>query len=91
MIQAIINRLLSSKIVSVNRLKLPILIRLGITLLLSLSGCTAVQPWERGTLAKPQMALDPYPLQSAITAHNYGSREAGAGSKAGQGGGCGCN
>jgi hypothetical protein len=60
-------------------------------MVLCLCGCTTVQPWERGMLAKPQMALDTYPLQSAIRAHNYGSREAGAGSNAGQGGGCGCN
>lgn len=54
------------------------------------SGCANVQPWERGNLAKPQMALDPYPLQSALRAHNYGSREAASGSNAAQGGGCGC-
>jgi Domain of unknown function (DUF4266) len=57
---------------------------------LSVSACTSVQPWERGNLAKPQMALDPYPLQSALRAHNYGSREAAAGGNAAQGGGCGC-
>jgi starvation-inducible outer membrane lipoprotein len=55
-----------------------------------LTACTTVQPWERGNLAKPQMALDPYPLQSALRAHNYGSREAAAGGNAAQGGGCGC-
>ena len=59
--------------------------------ILNLLGCTNVQPWERGTLAKPEMALDPYPLQSAIRAHNYNSREAGASATAEQGGGCGCN
>jgi starvation-inducible outer membrane lipoprotein len=51
-----------------------------------LTACTTVQPWERGNLAKPQMALDPYPLQSALRAHNYGSREAAAGGNAAQGG-----
>jgi Domain of unknown function (DUF4266) len=55
-----------------------------------LTACTTVQPWERGNLAKPQMALDSYPLQSALRAHNYGSREAAAGGNAAQGGGCGC-
>ena len=55
-----------------------------------LTACAPVQPWERGNLAKPQMALDPYPLQSALRAHNYGSREAAAGGNAAQGGGCGC-
>ncbi|NOS75057.1 MAG: DUF4266 domain-containing protein [Methyloglobulus sp.] len=58
--------------------------------LLCLVACAPVQPWERGNLAKPQMALDPYPLQSALRAHNYGSREAAAGGNAAQGGGCGC-
>jgi Domain of unknown function (DUF4266) len=57
---------------------------------ISLTACAPVQPWERGNLAKPQMALDPYPLQSALRAHNYGSREAAAGGNAAQGGGCGC-
>jgi Domain of unknown function (DUF4266) len=57
---------------------------------ISLVACTAVQPWERGNLAKPQMALDPHPSQSALRAHNYGSREAAAGGNAAQGGGCGC-
>jgi hypothetical protein len=55
-----------------------------------LTGCAPVQPWERGNLAKPQMALDPYPLQSALRTHNYGSREAMTGGSASQGGGCGC-
>lgn len=56
-----------------------------------LSACTAVAPWERGTLAKAQMAVNPQPLQNAMRAHNYGSREAASGSSAGAGGGgCGC-
>ena len=57
---------------------------------LTLIGCTHVEPWERGNLAKPQMALDPDPMQSALRTHIYNSREAAAGSNAGQGGGCGC-
>ncbi len=63
---------------------------LGLLLIVTLAACAPVQPWERGNLAKPQMALDPYPLQSALRAHNYGSREAAAGGNAAQGGGCGC-
>ena len=66
---------------------------LGISLCLNLLcvvACVPVQPWERDNLAKPQMALDPYPLQSALRAHNYGSRDAAAGGNAAQGGGCGC-
>ena len=55
------------------------------------AGCADVQPWERGNLAKPSMALDPYPEQTELRAHSYGAREAsqprGGG---GSGGGCGC-
>jgi Domain of unknown function (DUF4266) len=61
----------------------------AIILTMMLAACAPVQPWEHGNLAKPQMALDPYPLQSALRTHNYGSREAGAGGNAAQGG-CGC-
>ncbi|MDT8363822.1 MAG: DUF4266 domain-containing protein [Nitrosomonas sp.] len=57
----------------------------------TLTGCAQVAPWERGNLAKPQMALEPHPLQVGIRAHNYGSREAGASTHSnGGGGGCGC-
>ncbi|NOS75059.1 MAG: DUF4266 domain-containing protein [Methyloglobulus sp.] len=63
---------------------------LALVLTMMVTACAPVQPWERSNLAKPQMALDPYPLQSALRAHNYGSREAAAGSNAAQGGGCGC-
>ncbi len=63
--------------------------RAGIVLILLVTGCVQVAPWERGHLARPQMALDPFPSQSAIQEHVYGSREAG-GSVKGVGGGCGC-
>lgn len=55
-----------------------------------LTGCAAVAPWERGHLAKPQMALDPYPAESALREHIYGGREAASGGTAASGGGCGC-
>ena len=63
---------------------------LGISLGIYLSACTAVQPWERGTLAKEHMALDPYPGQSMYREHNYSSREGSSGGSAAKGGGCGC-
>jgi len=70
-------------------------IRLCLFLLLAgsslLTGCTHVEAWQRGTLAKPQMAVDPTPLQSHIRSHYYISREAGASiNTSGGGGGCGC-
>lgn len=57
---------------------------------LAVAGCAEVAPWQRGNLAKPHMALNPYPMQGAARAHIYGSREAAAGGGAGEGGGCGC-
>jgi hypothetical protein len=55
-----------------------------------LGGCTTVEPWERGTLAQPQMSLDPAPAQSALRTHIYNSREAASGGSGAEGGGCGC-
>ncbi|HEX5065220.1 MAG TPA: DUF4266 domain-containing protein [Myxococcota bacterium] len=57
----------------------------------SATACTSVAPWERGRLAKPQMALDPDPLQRALRDHVHASREAAAGGTIGAGGGCGCD
>ena len=55
-----------------------------------LAACSTVEPWERGTLAKPQMASDPHPLQSSLSTHVYNSREAASGGTSAEGGGCGC-
>jgi hypothetical protein len=60
-------------------------------LLLLLGACTHVEPWERGVLARPDMATDPAPLQSQVRRHIYNSREAAATAVGtGGGGGCGC-
>jgi hypothetical protein len=56
----------------------------------ALSACTAVAPWERGNLAKPQMAVEPHPAQRAVLEHIYSSREAAFGRNSAKGGGCGC-
>lgn len=56
-----------------------------------LTGCTAVAPWERGDLAKPQMALDPNPTHATVRTHKFVSREAASGGDTAVGGGCGCN
>ncbi|MEQ1638290.1 MAG: DUF4266 domain-containing protein [Methylococcales bacterium] len=68
----------------------PALLALLIVLCAGLSGCANVAPWERGTLAKPNMALDPHPLQTVMRLHNYNSREAAVGGSSSGGGGCGC-
>lgn len=57
---------------------------------IGLSGCAEVSPWERGNLAKPQMALEPDPAQAALRVHAYRSREAAAGWGEASGGGAGC-
>jgi hypothetical protein len=59
-------------------------------LLLTLGGCADVAPWERGILARPQMALNPAPLRHALLAHVQSSREAAPASDPAEGGGCGC-
>jgi hypothetical protein len=63
---------------------------LAFALILTCAGCTHVEPWERGRLAKPHMALEPHPLQRALRSHTYSSREAASGGEAGKGAGCGC-
>lgn len=65
----------------------------SLMLLTALVGCSnlGVKPWERGTLAKPEMALDSDPLQTAFDEHIYFSKEASSGGRGFAGGGCGCN
>ena len=62
---------------------------------LALGACSTalvrVQPYERGTLAKPVMSSTLDPLQKAMTEHAYFSREAASGGSGVGGGGCGCN
>ncbi|QHS10805.1 DUF4266 domain-containing protein [Sinimarinibacterium sp. NLF-5-8] len=60
------------------------------------SGCTVfevqpVQPWQRGDLARAEMALEVDPLLSGFRQHVEVSKEAARGGTALAGGGCGCN
>lgn len=61
-----------------------------LTLIRGLGACAHVEPWQRGTLARPDMASNPAPLQQQVRRHVYGSREAGGNAAGGSGGGCGC-
>lgn len=56
-----------------------------------LAGCANVKPWERGTLARQDMAWDPDPLEAARRGHVYFSKEAAMDGAGAGGGGCGCN
>lgn len=58
---------------------------------LALTACSPVAAWERGTLAKPEMALTTDPLDSALADHIHFSKEAASGGNSASGGGCGCN
>ena len=64
-------------------------------LVLPLAGCSLiqpVQPWDKGTLAKPEMTIQGNdPLDAKFTEHIYYSREASSGGSGVGGGGCGCN
>ena len=59
--------------------------------LMAATGCQSVKPWERGTLADPEMREDRDPLGVALNEHIYFSREEAAGGRGVGGGGCGCN
>lgn len=61
------------------------------SLLFALNACAPVQPWQRGRLAQPAMALDADPMLTAISQHVYDSKEASSGGIGAAGGGCGCN
>ena len=57
---------------------------------LVLGACEAVRPWERGTLARAEMQLDPNPLQTRLYEQVYESKEAASGGTKTAGAGCGC-
>ncbi len=70
----------------------PILSAAAVLLLaLTASGCATVQPWERGDLARPEMAFEPDPLLTGYRRHVEFIKEAASGGPALSGGGCGCN
>ena len=58
-----------------------------------LNACTIqeVKPWERNLLAKENMQLDPFPIETALDEHIFFSKEASSGGQGIGGGGCGCN
>lgn len=58
---------------------------------LAAAGCASVEPWQRGYLARPDMALDPSPGIAKALEKTYASKEAASGGASVGGGGCGCN
>jgi hypothetical protein len=60
---------------------------------LLLAGCAGPlpQPWEKGLLARPDMAMDSSGLEARFGDHVYSSREGASGSGVAGGASCGCN
>jgi len=58
---------------------------------LALAGCTHVAPYDRGYLARPDMALDAGQGMSHAMEKIHPSKEAASGGASVGGGGCGCN
>ena len=65
----------------------------SLTIALTLSGCSnlGVKPWERDTLARPEMQLIHDAVEAGLDDHIYFSKEASSGGRGFGGGGCGCN
>ncbi len=58
---------------------------------LAVNACTPVRAWERGQLARTEMAWDADGLEGALNDHIFFSKEASSGGNSAAGGGCGCN
>ena len=63
----------------------------GLLLVSALCGCETVQPWERGTLARPEMQWRGDVMDNRLRYQTYTSKEAASGGAGAAGGGCGCN
>ena len=59
--------------------------------LLTLTACTTVAPYQRGYLARPDMALDAGIGNAKAMEKTYSAKEAASGGASVGGGGCGCN
>lgn len=58
---------------------------------LALAGCVAVAPYQRGYLARPDMAMDASPGTAKALDKTFAAKEAAFGGASVGGGGCGCN
>lgn len=64
---------------------------LAAVLALSMAGCAAVEPWQRGYLARPDMSPEAGPGTRTMLDKTFAAKEAASGSGTVGGGGCGCN
>ena len=72
-------------------MKYKALFLLASALLIGVTGCTNVKPWQREHLADYTMRGDRDPLGKAQMEHIWFSREEASGGAGVGGGGCGCN
>ena len=68
-----------------------LLTKLCIFVVFFISGCSSVEPWERGNLAKPEMQIGSDPVDDLLLEQVFYSKEASSGGVGAAGGGCGCN
>lgn len=59
-------------------------------IILSFSGCFAIDQWQRQYLGDSIMNFDYDPEESILNEHIYPRREGSSGGYSGAGGGCGC-
>ena len=62
----------------------------SLLLMILLSACVTVRPWEREGLADPIMIIDENPIDAGIKEHFIDYREGSEGATGAQSGGCGC-
>jgi hypothetical protein len=67
------------------------LVGAGFIALTAGAGCETVEPWQRGTLAREDMAWQTDVMDATLKDHIYFSKEASSGGSGAGGGGCGCN
>ena len=63
----------------------------SVALALALGACAPVAPYQRGYLARDDMALDASPGTLKVLETTFASKEAARGGAGVGGGGCGCN
>jgi hypothetical protein len=56
-----------------------------------IGACTSVAPYQRGYLARPDMAFEDSPGHARAIEKTYSAKEAASGGASVGGGGCGCN
>jgi hypothetical protein len=57
----------------------------------ALAACASVAPYQRGYLARPDMAFEPSAGTAEALGKTYSAKEAASGGASVGGGGCGCN